>query len=241
MIAWLKERNWPVVDILDPFLQTVGAPLAPHIRQVLSSSDEQWKAQVIERLVPALPPEAAAEFRPELDRLCYEFAPVEKHDELVEAACHALIHFDWLRPGRRAELMRILEERFLPRVRDCADQLRAAHPDCGICVHSSPIGSRTSFQAHELSIECILRNVPPDGADNVALTITFSHLDRDARLFATVYWGDPAGEPELDFRDDWTSSDQWPLATPEKIAELEAFLPALFDALRAALDRRRPP
>lgn len=241
LIAWLKDRNWPVVGILDPFLQTVGAPLAPHIRHVLATDDRKWKERVIERLIPALPPEAAAEFRSELDQMCYESVPVEKHDELVEAACHALIHFDWLRPGRRAELMRTLEERFLPRVNQCADQLRAAHPDCSICVRSSPIGSGTSFQAHELTIECILPNIPRDGADNVALTITFSHLDRDARLSADVYWGNPAAETELEFREDWTGSEQWPLATPEAIAELEAFLPALFDALRAALNRRRPP
>ncbi len=239
LIAWLKEGNCPVARILEPFLQTVGAPLILHIRDALTGDDLTWKLKVIRRLIPTLPREIAAEFHTELDRLCYEPSATERNEELDDAARTALIDFDWLRPGKRAELMRILEERFRPRLHEYADQLRAANPDCRIHVTSSPVGSRTEYQAHALAIDCLLPNIPYDETDDVALSIIFTHLDRDAKLHADVCWG--SGDCELDFREGWRNSDEWPLATPETLDELEAILPALFHALRTALNRRRPP
>ncbi len=80
LIEWLQDCNWPVAKILVPFLQSIGEPLVPHIWHVLESDDDVWRYWVLGYLVPALPPHAAAPFRSELERLCYE----PRHNERAE-------------------------------------------------------------------------------------------------------------------------------------------------------------
>jgi len=99
LVEWLKDYNWPVAHVLAPFLASVGAPLVPHIWHALRSNDDIWKYWVIHLLLPALPPSIAAEFRPELDRLCYVPHPHEKMEELDEQARSVLEHFGWRRDG----------------------------------------------------------------------------------------------------------------------------------------------
>ena len=97
LIVWLQDHNWPVAHILAPFLASLGAPLIPHIWNVLSSDDDVWKYWVIGILIDALPKTEAAVFRPELERLCYAPKPHEVAEELDEQARTILEKFGWLR------------------------------------------------------------------------------------------------------------------------------------------------
>lgn len=42
LIEWLQDCNWPVAHVLAPFLESVGAPLVPHIWRVLRTNDDIW-------------------------------------------------------------------------------------------------------------------------------------------------------------------------------------------------------
>ena len=97
LIEWLQDYNWPVAYVLEPFLRSIGEPLVPHIWHVLRSDDEIWKYWVISLLITGLPPQVAAEFRPELERLAYEPTERERREELDEQARDALDAFGWTR------------------------------------------------------------------------------------------------------------------------------------------------
>ena len=51
MLEWIQDRNWPVARVFEPFLATIGAPLAPHIRVVLSGNDDSWKYSVLDSVI----------------------------------------------------------------------------------------------------------------------------------------------------------------------------------------------
>ena len=95
LVEWLRDCNWPVARVLAPFLQSIGAPLVPHIRDVMHSDDDVWKYWVIGTLIPSLPMDSAAEFRPELERLACAPTPSERTGELDEKAREVLGHFGW--------------------------------------------------------------------------------------------------------------------------------------------------
>ncbi|HVH46431.1 MAG TPA: DUF5071 domain-containing protein [Labilithrix sp.] len=99
LIEWLQDCNWPVAHVLTPFLESIGAPLVPHIWHVLRTNDEVWKYWVIGRLIPSLPESAAVEFRPELERLAYTPHPNERSEDLDEQAREVLERFGWSRRG----------------------------------------------------------------------------------------------------------------------------------------------
>ena len=97
LLKWLQDYNWPVAHILGPFLASIGVPLVPHIWRVLGTDDHMWKYWVIGILIRDLPEAAAAEFRPELERLCYNPQPDERGSELDEQARDVLERFGWVR------------------------------------------------------------------------------------------------------------------------------------------------
>ncbi|HKO54042.1 MAG TPA: DUF5071 domain-containing protein [Polyangiaceae bacterium] len=95
LVGWLQDYNWPVAHVLVPFLQSIGAPLVPHIWHVLRSDDDVWKYWVISLLIPSLSENAAATFRQELVRLSRHPRPTERGEMLDEEATVVLEHFGW--------------------------------------------------------------------------------------------------------------------------------------------------
>jgi len=95
LMKWLQDYNWPVAHVLAPFLASVGSPIAPHIWHVLRSDDDIWKYWVIAIVLRGLSKDVAAEFRPELERLCHSPSPREKTHELDEQAREVLTRFGW--------------------------------------------------------------------------------------------------------------------------------------------------
>ena len=129
-----------------------------------------------------------------------------------------------------------LERRFLPAFRTVAERLRHEFPGIRITTWSSPTGSATSYQGHDLGIDCLFPDAPSDQSDNVALYIGVMHLTTEPKLCdATVCWGAGAGEG-------CHGTDLFDSRIPYSAAALdqvEAGLPLLYEALASAL--RNPP
>lgn len=47
LMLWLQDSNWPVCDVIAPFLASLGAPIVPEVRHVLESDDAIWKGWVL--------------------------------------------------------------------------------------------------------------------------------------------------------------------------------------------------
>jgi hypothetical protein len=81
LLQWMQDMNWPVAQVLQPFLAGIGAPLAPHIRRILETDDTMWKYWVLCDLV-ARSDELRTMLRPELERLSAHPTPAERTDDL---------------------------------------------------------------------------------------------------------------------------------------------------------------
>ncbi|WP_449069270.1 DUF5071 domain-containing protein [Prosthecobacter sp.] len=67
LLEWLQDCNWPVAQELFDFLGSIGAPLAPHIRRILSSDDQQWRYWIVGLLRQS--PELYSIFRADVHRM----------------------------------------------------------------------------------------------------------------------------------------------------------------------------
>ncbi len=67
--------------------------MAPHIWHVLRSDDQAWKYWILGWIMPSLPEDVAAQFRPELARLCHAPTESERQEELDHQARDVLVHF----------------------------------------------------------------------------------------------------------------------------------------------------
>ena len=81
LLEWMQDINWPVAQVLEPFLTGIGCPLAPHVRHVLETDDNVWKDWVL-RCIVAKSAELQAMLRPELERLAAHPTPGEKTETL---------------------------------------------------------------------------------------------------------------------------------------------------------------
>ena len=89
MLEWVQDANWPVASVLLPFLGTIGAPLAPHLRRVLQTDDDPWKSVVVCRLV-APSEELRALLHDLLKRIANDPTPGERAEALHDEARDAL-------------------------------------------------------------------------------------------------------------------------------------------------------
>jgi hypothetical protein len=85
LLAWIQDGNWPVAQIIAPFLATIGAPLIPHIRAILATDDNMWKYWVLSHVVQHSP-EIAAALREDLVRLANSPTRAETAEELDQLA-----------------------------------------------------------------------------------------------------------------------------------------------------------
>ena len=113
--------------------------------------------------------------------------------------------------------------------RELADELARQHPEARFSMSSNPVGSGT-YLGHMLYVECFWPGRGPDEQDNVILEVEFSHLTTAPRINADVCWG--SGRVEAEFASGWSSSDDWPLATPAVLQQLTARMPDLIDMFR---------
>ena len=120
---------------------------------------------------------------------------------------------------------------------ELANELARRHPEARFSVLSNPVGSG-AYLGHMLYVECFWPGRGPDEQDNVILEVQFCHLTTAPRINADVCWGH--GRVEAEFASDWSSSDDWPLATPAILQQLTARMPELMEAFRRAVSRGMP-
>lgn len=89
LLEWLKDPNWPVAHELAPFLASIGAPLATHLRVVLASDDQIWRRSVIVDVIGASRPLVMV-FKDELISLARSPSEAERQEDVHEAAEIAL-------------------------------------------------------------------------------------------------------------------------------------------------------
>lgn len=81
LVEWMQDINWPVAQVLQPFLAGIGAPLAPHVRRVLETTDEIWKYWVL-RCIVRESSELAESLQTELLRLAQSPTSSELKEEI---------------------------------------------------------------------------------------------------------------------------------------------------------------
>ncbi|MBV9852871.1 MAG: DUF5071 domain-containing protein [Armatimonadetes bacterium] len=81
LVEWLQDINWPVAQVLEPFLAGIGLPLLPQVRRVLATEDGTWKYWVLSCLV-ARSSALASALHEELTRLASAPTPAEVDEEL---------------------------------------------------------------------------------------------------------------------------------------------------------------
>ncbi len=85
ILEWIKDLNWPVSRVLQPFLASIGAPLAPHVEAVLAGRDDAWKHSVLSGVV-ARSPSLAQALTTQLKRLADAPSPGESQEEVDRVA-----------------------------------------------------------------------------------------------------------------------------------------------------------
>lgn len=105
-------------------------------------------------------------------------------------------------------------------------------PGIDVRVVSTPVGSRSDFQGHDVRALVTLGN-----GESIVLSVTAAYLTTVPRLSADVAWGHGN---VVTSTWDVDRSEDWPSATPEHVAHLERDLPRLVAAMREAIALGRP-
>jgi hypothetical protein len=92
LLEWLQDMNWPVAQTLEPFLSSIGLPLAPHVRRILETDDEIWKDWIILGPISSSR-ELAAELEDELSRIARTPTEGEKEEELDFHAGQVMLRY----------------------------------------------------------------------------------------------------------------------------------------------------
>ena len=90
ILEWVQDANWPVAAVLLPYLAGIGPRLAPYIKTVLASDDEQWKYFVLHGIVRHAP-ELAFELDGELQRFAHAPTRGELEEGVAEVAREILL------------------------------------------------------------------------------------------------------------------------------------------------------
>ena len=86
LLEWIQDMNWPVAPSVLELLLTFPEEVVPHIQDVLSSKDDNWKWFVLHFLVIELPIESRVAFKEYLTRVAETPTQNEIAEELDEIA-----------------------------------------------------------------------------------------------------------------------------------------------------------
>jgi hypothetical protein len=133
------------------------------------------------------------------------------------------------------DIVERLETRIRPLLEEGVRELRTGFPGISFLCASYPVGTKTTFQGHGFSLECLLPAVG-EAPDTIALEIIVRGLTTEPRYDAVdVCWGSPSGAIEASLGLDEAAVDDTSLTM------LERGIPQLLTALRRALERGTPP
>ncbi len=71
LLVWLQDLNWPVAQVLAPYLAGFGKEIVPGVRAVLQGEDEVWIYWVLKKVVAEMLRDAVAELQNELKVLAH--------------------------------------------------------------------------------------------------------------------------------------------------------------------------
>ena len=83
---WCLDGNWPVAQVLAPFLGSLGAAVADQVRAILQADDAPAKYFILTGVVEAMPASGVAALADELRRLVSRPTPAEAAEQLPELA-----------------------------------------------------------------------------------------------------------------------------------------------------------
>ena len=90
LLEWLRDANWPVAEVLAPFLAGIGGPIVPYLRPILDGDDLLWTYWVIRTVLADAPLTVVEQLRADLERLATNPTASEVDEELPEAAKEVL-------------------------------------------------------------------------------------------------------------------------------------------------------
>jgi hypothetical protein len=132
------------------------------------------------------------------------------------------------------QVVRALEQRFLPALRAAEAEINAGFPDVRAGVWSQPHGQLTDAPSHVIALSCFLPDAPPDQPDEVTLELCFGGVRGPSpSVDADVVWGYP-GQVEADLFPSTVAMSE------EALRRVEAELPRLVEVLQTAVRRGRP-
>ena len=91
LLVWLQDSNWPISSVLSNFLASIGAPLSPHLREILAGDDGSWKSSIMRGVIGANT-ELFALFKGELERIANSPTLSERAEQVDEDARDILAH-----------------------------------------------------------------------------------------------------------------------------------------------------
>ena len=90
ILEWVQDVNWPVAGVLLPYLAGIGPRLAPYVKTVQASDDDQWKYFVLHGIVRHSR-ELAFELDGELQRFAHAPTMGELEEGVAEVAREILL------------------------------------------------------------------------------------------------------------------------------------------------------
>lgn len=91
LLIFTQDMNWPVAPSVLEILLTFPIEIVPHVKDVLSSDDDNWKWFILHFLIIELPVESKIQFREYLTRVAETPTQNEIAEELAEIAKKILV------------------------------------------------------------------------------------------------------------------------------------------------------
>ena len=91
LLIFTQDMNWPVAPSVLEILLTFPIEIVPHVKNVLSSDDDNWKWFILHFLIIELPVESKIQFREYLTRVAETPTQNEIAEELAEIAKKILV------------------------------------------------------------------------------------------------------------------------------------------------------
>jgi len=94
LLSWIEDMNWPIAEVIAPFLASIGEPLAPHIERAFETDDDVWKDWILCYVIGESP-QLAHIFRGQLERFAWFPTHSERDASVEEYARNVLRKHGW--------------------------------------------------------------------------------------------------------------------------------------------------
>lgn len=93
IFKWIQDLNWPVAQVLAPFLASIGKSTVPIIKDILNSNDAEWKYFTLISVVEKMSINDAPELKQELTNLANNPSEDDKYSGVDSIAKDLLSKF----------------------------------------------------------------------------------------------------------------------------------------------------